>query len=275
MATKTRPPTEWLATRGWQAFPFQREVWREMAKGRSGLLHATTGSGKTLAVWLGALQTLADTEAPLTVLWITPIARAQPRHAAGPARRGERPRPALDAGCAHRRHRQQRTRVAAAPLAHGAGDDAGVAEPAVVPRRRARRAPARAPGGRGRMARAAGQQARRAVAARARAAAPLEPGADDLGPVRHARQSGRGTRHAGAARRARAGQAGQADRHRHAAARPHRALRLGRPHGAVHVARGRRAHRRGGQQPRVHEHALAVANAGSRPCWTRGPTGPD
>ncbi|MDP0965269.1 DEAD/DEAH box helicase, partial [Klebsiella pneumoniae] len=46
---------------------------REMARGRSGLLHATTGSGKTLAVWLGALPTLADTEAPLTVLWVTPM----------------------------------------------------------------------------------------------------------------------------------------------------------------------------------------------------------
>lgn len=73
MATTTALTTEWLAARGWKAFPFQREVWREMAKGRSGLLHATTGSGKTLAVWLGALQRLADTEAPLTVLWVTPM----------------------------------------------------------------------------------------------------------------------------------------------------------------------------------------------------------
>lgn len=44
-----------------------------MAQGHSGLLHATTGSGKTLAVWLGALQALATTEAPLTVLWVTPM----------------------------------------------------------------------------------------------------------------------------------------------------------------------------------------------------------
>lgn len=73
MATTTAPTIEWLAARGWKAFPFQREVWREMARGRSGLLHATTGSGKTLAVWLGALQTLAGAEAPLTVLWVTPM----------------------------------------------------------------------------------------------------------------------------------------------------------------------------------------------------------
>jgi len=65
--------TAWLSSRGWKAFPFQRTVWKEMAKGHSGLLHATTGSGKTLAVWLGALQALGDTEAPLTVLWVTPM----------------------------------------------------------------------------------------------------------------------------------------------------------------------------------------------------------
>ena len=78
MATMTAPTTEWLAARGWKAFPFQREVWREMAKGRSGLLHATTGSGKTLAVWLGALQRLAQVRGrggapPLSVLWLTPM----------------------------------------------------------------------------------------------------------------------------------------------------------------------------------------------------------
>lgn len=62
--------------RGWKPFSFQREVWREMAKGRSGLLHATTGAGKTLAVALGAWQAFADTgeEPPrLCTLWITPM----------------------------------------------------------------------------------------------------------------------------------------------------------------------------------------------------------
>ena len=66
--------TTWLDNKGWKAFPFQRTVWKEMKQGHSGLLHATTGSGKTLAVWLGALQAFAnDKEAPLTVLWITPM----------------------------------------------------------------------------------------------------------------------------------------------------------------------------------------------------------
>lgn len=73
----------WLATRGWKPFAFQREVWRAMVDGRSGLLHANTGTGKTLAAWLGALQALrVDTPKPqrgkpvappLSVLWLTPM----------------------------------------------------------------------------------------------------------------------------------------------------------------------------------------------------------
>lgn len=78
----------WLATRGWKPFAFQRAVWKAMAQGHGGLLHATTGAGKTYAVWLGALQAFAGARAsqeaaplrsrkpvpaPLTVLWITPM----------------------------------------------------------------------------------------------------------------------------------------------------------------------------------------------------------
>lgn len=74
----------WFAGRGQQPFAFQREVWRAMRAGESGLLHATTGSGKTLAVWLGALLRLAAPESdppPRTArtaratraLWITPM----------------------------------------------------------------------------------------------------------------------------------------------------------------------------------------------------------
>ena len=81
----------WFATRDWQPFPFQQQVWQAVHEGESGLLHATTGSGKTYAVWLGALNRFAatgadtsvekpqarasssDKPAPLTVLWITPM----------------------------------------------------------------------------------------------------------------------------------------------------------------------------------------------------------
>ncbi len=98
MATRSLHPlaTAWLAARGWKPFSFQRAVWKALAQGHSGLLHATTGAGKTYAVWLGALQAFAQASkapaqapvqdpaqtpssrrkpaaTPLTVLWITPM----------------------------------------------------------------------------------------------------------------------------------------------------------------------------------------------------------
>jgi ATP-dependent Lhr-like helicase len=65
-------PGRWFDTRGWRPHDFQREVWAALARGESGLLHATTGSGKTLAGWLGALQR-ARPGPGLQVLWITPM----------------------------------------------------------------------------------------------------------------------------------------------------------------------------------------------------------
>ncbi len=76
----SKPDVEqWLRSRGWQPFDFQREVWRAVAEGRSGMLHATTGSGKTYAVWLGMLAQLlarhppARGAEPLRVIWLTPM----------------------------------------------------------------------------------------------------------------------------------------------------------------------------------------------------------
>jgi len=66
----------WFAAQGWQAFPFQREVWQHIAAGRSGLLHATTGSGKTYAVWFGLLNRALAGEVAgggLRLLWLTPM----------------------------------------------------------------------------------------------------------------------------------------------------------------------------------------------------------
>ncbi|MDM0038819.1 ligase-associated DNA damage response DEXH box helicase [Variovorax sp. J22G21] len=75
----------WFAARSWKPFKFQREVWKAIGDGHSGLLHATTGAGKTYAVWLGALKAFAvapkaparatakKVAPPLTVLWITPM----------------------------------------------------------------------------------------------------------------------------------------------------------------------------------------------------------
>ncbi len=83
---------DWFTLRDWKAFKFQRDVWKAIAQGQSGLLHATTGSGKTYAVWLGILMHFMPVAPsirvqaapksgvkrkpvgqPLTVLWITPM----------------------------------------------------------------------------------------------------------------------------------------------------------------------------------------------------------
>lgn len=62
---------QWFSERGWKPFAFQREMWRAVGEGQSGLLHASTGSGKTQAVWMGALAAFAP--GPLRVLWLTPM----------------------------------------------------------------------------------------------------------------------------------------------------------------------------------------------------------
>ena len=73
------PSQQWLERRGWDAFPFQREVWQAIAQGRSGMLHATTGSGKTYAVWLGMLDRMLAQHPytrgaePLRAIWLTPM----------------------------------------------------------------------------------------------------------------------------------------------------------------------------------------------------------
>ncbi len=142
--------TDWFAQRGWKPFKFQKEVWKAIATGESGLLHASTGAGKTYAVWLGALmafgataqsrQALTATEMiafggagrgaqwptqPLTVLWITPM-RAL---AADTLRALQQPldflnRPELDCWCPQRRHRQRRAQRAKQAAADAAGHHA-------------------------------------------------------------------------------------------------------------------------------------------------------
>ena len=73
------PGLGWMAARGWEPFAFQREVWRAIAEGRGGLLHATTGAGKTYAVWLGVIDELLRRHPPgrhaepLRAIWLTPM----------------------------------------------------------------------------------------------------------------------------------------------------------------------------------------------------------
>ncbi len=65
---------QWFAARGWEAFPFQEEVWAAYRAGRSGLIHAPTGLGKTLAAWLGPVaEGLESRSKGLKVLWLSPL----------------------------------------------------------------------------------------------------------------------------------------------------------------------------------------------------------
>ena len=83
-----RPPdalAKWFESNGWEPFAFQLDVWRAYASGASGLIHAATGTGKTYAAWIGPVrswlaanagartQRKRNSNAPLQVLWITPL----------------------------------------------------------------------------------------------------------------------------------------------------------------------------------------------------------
>ena len=200
----------WFASRGWLPFAFQREVWAAMARGRSGLLHATTGSGKTYAVWLGALaRSSSGWPAParkgrvgvgsrrsrrrrgLQVLWLTPM-RAL---AADTARALELPLPdmAPDWTVGLRTGDTAGSeRATAGPQAAQALVTTPESLTLLLTRADAReRTAQRAHGGRRRVARDDRQQARRAGAAGAGAPAALEPAARGVGAVGHARQPGR------------------------------------------------------------------------------------
>jgi ATP-dependent helicase Lhr and Lhr-like helicase len=78
----------WLALRGQEPFPFQREAWNAYLSGKSGLIQAPTGAGKTLAAAFGPIIEFLDNNsaatttrskakrantAPITILWITPL----------------------------------------------------------------------------------------------------------------------------------------------------------------------------------------------------------
>jgi ATP-dependent Lhr-like helicase len=261
----------WFAARHWEPFAFQLEVWRNLAAGRSGLLHANTGSGKTYAVWFGAIARaqacgvpLQGAHAPpLGVLWLTPMralssdttrALQAPLADVAPAwtvgqRTGD-----TASGERARQDRRLPTALVTTPESlslmlareRAATELAGVHTVIVdewhelVGNKR-------------------GVQVQLALA-RLRA---LEPEAGGVGPVGHARQPGAGAADAGAARaRPWCAAAPTRPRHRHAAARAIRALFLGRASRRADAAAGGGGDRAHDDHHRrhdagVHQRALA------------------
>lgn len=64
--------------RQWEAHEFQKEAWKKISEGESGLLNAPTGYGKTYAIWFGILhhyyhQREKSRKKRLHALWITPL----------------------------------------------------------------------------------------------------------------------------------------------------------------------------------------------------------
>jgi ATP-dependent Lhr-like helicase len=66
---------QWLASRGWRAWPFQEQAWDAYAAGQSGLIQVATGAGKTYGAYLGPLAELIDEIAECGI----PIADSEPR----------------------------------------------------------------------------------------------------------------------------------------------------------------------------------------------------
>ena len=74
--------SNWLGTKGYDAFSFQEQTWQEIINKNSGLVNAPTGCGKTFSVFLGALIDFIN-EHPkdfqkkknigLQLIWITPL----------------------------------------------------------------------------------------------------------------------------------------------------------------------------------------------------------
>ncbi len=65
---------DWMESRGWAPWAFQKEAWEAYARGESGLINVPTGAGKTYAAYLGPLADLLDRPAEgLGVLFITPL----------------------------------------------------------------------------------------------------------------------------------------------------------------------------------------------------------
>ena len=186
--------------------------------------------------------------------------RPRRRHRARDPRAGGGARDPVDRRHAHRRRQRARPPPGAPRPGRGAGHHARILRTGPVLSRRRGPAARGARGDRGRMARVAGQQARRAAAAVPGAAARGRARGADLGPVGHLGQP-RGSARRAAARPARCPHPCRSEATASDARNPDprrgRALPLGRPPRTVAArARGRGASACA-QQPAVHQHPLA------------------
>lgn len=78
MCMKNEFAEVWFFNRGWKPYDFQKECWKLMATGKSGILNAPTGYGKTFAIWFGILAAYYSARSStqtqtLHALWITPL----------------------------------------------------------------------------------------------------------------------------------------------------------------------------------------------------------
>lgn len=81
MSKLIQPGIQWMESKGWKPFPFQKETWNAYLKGKDGLLNAPTGSGKTYALGIAILLDQLHNPPPpnrkkrigLQAIWITPL----------------------------------------------------------------------------------------------------------------------------------------------------------------------------------------------------------
>lgn len=73
---------EWLSSKGFQPFFYQKETWQHILNEKSGLVNAPTGTGKTFSVFLGSLIQFINAHPKnyktkskngLQLIWITPL----------------------------------------------------------------------------------------------------------------------------------------------------------------------------------------------------------
>jgi ATP-dependent Lhr-like helicase len=70
---------EWFTFKNWKPHAFQKQTWKYIAEGSSGMLNAPTGYGKTYAIWFGVLHDFISRSGKdksskgLHCLWITPL----------------------------------------------------------------------------------------------------------------------------------------------------------------------------------------------------------